>query len=456
MADPHPEAGRALVPVLCLVQFFDVLGVTVVVTALPRMLADLGASASAGTVVSTGYAMTFGGLLMLGARIGDRYGHRRTIVGSLVVFAAGSVAAASAPSVLVLAAGRCLQGAAAALSVPAALRLLTTLTAEGTRRARAIAAWSAAGALSGASGFVAGGVVTDLASWRWIFVGYVVLAGLLCAVIARVVPPDAHRSSVESLNVPAAALLTLAVMAVVGGATLLGERRATPVAMGSLGLAVVLGLVFVRVDRRARAPLLPRPLVRTRTHRLGVLASFLNTFTTSSVITVATLYLQETLGRSPLATGATFLPLSAGVVIGAACGAPAMRVMRPGRVAAAGLGLIALADGLISLAVRQGWELSWWTAVTGAGLGLSSVAATNLGTQVAVDQRGAAAGIVNTAAQVGTALGVAALLLLASRVDPHSGAVTASGLQWAALAAAGAAAAGALRLGVSRPTEPSR
>src|SRR6202000_1461466 len=126
---------------LCSVQFVDVLGVTVVVTALPRMLADLGAPASAGSLVSAGYAMFFGGLLMLGARLGDRFGHRRTILVSLLVFAVGAVVGGTASSVGALMGGRCLQGAAAAGSVPSALRLLTTVTAEGPARRRAIAMW---------------------------------------------------------------------------------------------------------------------------------------------------------------------------------------------------------------------------------------------------------------------------------------------------------------------------
>jgi MFS family permease len=157
------------VTALCLVQFVDVLGVTVVVTALPSMLADLHAAQSLGSLIATGYAMFFGGLLMLGARLGDRYGHRRTIFASLAVFAAGAVVAATAASIVTLTAGRCLQGAAAAASVPSALRLLTSINAEGPARRRAIAAWSADGAAAGASGFVVGGIVTDLTSWRVIF-----------------------------------------------------------------------------------------------------------------------------------------------------------------------------------------------------------------------------------------------------------------------------------------------
>ncbi len=122
------------IAVLCSVQFIDVLGVTVVVTALPRMLTDLGAPAADGSLVSGGYAMFFGGLLMLGARLGDRFGHRRTIIASLAVSALGALLGAVAGSVVLLTAARCLQGAAAAGSVPSALRLLTSFPADGLRR----------------------------------------------------------------------------------------------------------------------------------------------------------------------------------------------------------------------------------------------------------------------------------------------------------------------------------
>src|ERR1700746_2346585 len=108
---------------LCLVQFVDVLGVTVMVTALPAMLAGLRASPDAASLISTGYAMFFGGLLMLGARLGDRFGHRRIIFVGLAIFTAAAIVGATAPSAVVLTAARCLQGGAAALSVPSALRL---------------------------------------------------------------------------------------------------------------------------------------------------------------------------------------------------------------------------------------------------------------------------------------------------------------------------------------------
>ncbi len=147
--------------------------------------------------------------------------------------------------------------------MPSALRLLTTLTAEGPARHRAIAAWSAAGAAAGASGFVVGGIVTDLTSWRFIFWAYLPLAAALAAVIAASVPPDGPRRQAESLNLAGSAIFTAAVMAFVVGTTLISQ----PGGRGAGGLLLaacpVLAGGFVLVDRRAAAPLLPLELIRS-------------------------------------------------------------------------------------------------------------------------------------------------------------------------------------------------
>jgi MFS family permease len=202
--------------------------------------------------MSTGYAMFFGGLLMFGARLGDRFGHRRIIFTGLAIFTVAAVAGATAPSVVVLTGARCLHGAAAAMSVPSALRLLTTITADGPQRERAIAGWSASGAAAGAGGFVVGGVVTYLVGWRAVFWVYVAVAALLA-------------------------------------------------------VAVVLAGVFITVDRRSVAPLLPRAVLGMSPLRQGAAGGLLNTLTTSSAITLATLYLQNTLVHGPLVAGLMLL-----------------------------------------------------------------------------------------------------------------------------------------------------
>jgi MFS family permease len=449
-------AGRSrplvAVAALCLVQFMDVLGVTVVVTALPAMLSSLHAAQSASTLIATGYAMFFGGLLMLGARLGDRYGHRRTILASLAVFAVGAAVAATSSSVIALTAGRSLQGAAAAASVPCALRLLTTVTPEGTARRRAIAAWSAAGAAAGASGFVIGGIVTDLTSWRLIFWAYLPLAAVLGLVIAVAVPagqPDEpagradqragpSEEAAPSLNLAGSLAFTAAVMAFVVGTTVVarpGDR--VPGAVLLVGCAAA-AAAFVVIDRRAAAPLLPRQLVAIATLRQGALGGFLNTATTSSVITLLTLYLQNTLHRSPLAAAAALLPFSLAVIAGSGLSAAVQRRIRPQYAVAAGLALIAGADLALIPAARSPWAVAACAAAAGLGIGLSSVAATSLGTDVEPRWRGSASGIINTAAQVGTAVGVAALLLVAAAT---SGVPAAGGMEPSAAWAVGAATA---------------
>jgi hypothetical protein len=414
--------------VLCLVQFVDVLGVTVVVTALPTMVADLGASPDSAALLVTAYAMFFGGLLVLGARCGDRYGHRRVLLTGVAVFGVASVLAAVAPSLWLLVAARSLQGAAAALSVPAALRLVST--GDEDRRRRALALWSAAGAAAGASGFLLGGVVTQAASWRAIFWGSAGLALVLLAAL-RVVPGGAAGGG--SLDVAGAVVLTGAVMALVVGAS-----------VGSLPLVLV-GLalvpVLVAVERRQAAPLLPGAAVRDRHLRAGTAASFLLTATTSSIGTLATLRLQEVDGRSAVAAGLLLVPFSLAVVPGAAGAAPLLRRRRPAVVLTLGLGLVAA--GSLALAATGGAAVPVWVAVAGLGLGLASVAANTTGTDVPAALAGVASGTLNTAAQLGTALGVAVILLVASLAGDGSGPASGATAGWLAaglLAAAGAAA----------------
>jgi MFS family permease len=430
------------VTALCLVQFMDVLGVTVVVTSLPSMLASLHARQSYGSLIATGYAMFFGGLLMMGARLGDRYGHRRTILVSLAVFAAGAAVAATSTSVVTLTAGRCMQGAAAAASVPSALRLVTTITAEGPARRRAIAAWSAAGAAAGASGFVVGGTVTDLIGWRYVFWAFIPLAVLLGAAIATSVPRGTDSEPAKSLNLGGSAAFTAAVMAFVVGSTVITQPARHTVGGMALGACAVLTAAFVVIDRRSATPLLPRQLISRAALRQGALGGLLNTATTSSAVTLVTLYLQNTLHRSPLQAAATLLPFSLAVIAGSSLSARLLRRLRPQQVVASGLAVIAAADIALIPSAHSAWAIPLCAAGAGVGIGLSSVATTGLGTDVGPHWRGGASGIINTTAQLGTAMGVAVLLLIATVTTGMPAAGTSPpDVAWAVAAAVAAAGA---------------
>jgi MFS family permease len=425
---------RGLVAVLCLVQFVDVLGVTVVITALPSMLRDLDASPSQGTLIVTGYAMFFGGLLMTGARVGDRFGHRRTIVVSCGVFAAASLVGAVAQEVPLLAASRCLQGAAAATAVPAALRLLTTLTAEGQARRRALAAWSAAGAAAGASGFVVGGVLTQAVSWRAIFWLFIVLAAALVPAMLRTVPADGRRGRRLPLNPLASVLLTGAVMTLVLGTTWVAEPTQRVEGAALLLVAALGAAAYVAVERRSAHPLVPRGAFGMAALRAGTVGSFLNTATTSSAATLVMLELQDHLGRSPLEAAALLLPMSLVVIAGSLLAAPLLRKCSARVTLGIGLGAVAVGTGVLPVAATV-VTIPLASAVSGLGLGIASVAANGMATDVPVDLRGAASGLVNTAAQLGTAVGTAALILLAAATDPRTA--------WAAATAVALAAAAA-------------
>src|ERR1700733_1710160 len=304
------------VAVLCGVQVVDVLGVTVVITALPRMLATLGASPAMAGVVATSYAMSFGGLLMLGARLGDRFGHRRVLLAGLALFATASAMVGAAPSLTILVAGRCLQGVAAAASVPASLRVLSATAVDENERRRALGAWSAAGAAAGASGLVVGGVLTSLGGWRAVFLLNLPVALALAVMVVRTVP-ERSRTARMGLDGLGALLLTGALMGVILGAALVQEPRSRWIGVGLVGCGVALAVLFAIAQRFAREPLIPRAAVRERRLRTGAGAAFLNTATTSSVITLATLYLQDKRHLAPAAAGIELLPFSLCVVVGA-------------------------------------------------------------------------------------------------------------------------------------------
>jgi MFS family permease len=415
----RPEVGHGpAAAALCGVQFVDVLGGTVVVTALPRMLGDLDATPAEGTAVVSAYAMFFGGLLMVASRLGDRVGHRRVVLGALAVFAAASALGALAGSVWWLATARGVQGVAAAASVPSALRLLTTVVPEGPARRRAVAGWSAAGAAAGASGFVVGGVLVELASWRAAFWMNLPLAVVLATAIVRLLPRDQPSPDGGRLGWPSAVLLTGGAMGVVAGTTLLGEHRSPLLAGAVTGLGVVAAAGFALVERHARHPLVEPAARRLPVLRWGAFGSFVNTATTSSSITVVTLYLQDRLGLSPLRAAALLVTFSILVVVGSV-GAPRLvTALGWGRALGWGLGVIAAGNALL-VAWPHVIGVGVAAGLCGLGIGLGSVAATDMGTAVDEAIKGTAAGVLNTAAQLGTAVGTSLILVVATTFRPR-------------------------------------
>jgi MFS family permease len=404
---------RARTAVICGVQFVDVMGVTVVVAALPRMLADLQGSPTQAGLLVPAYAVGFGGLLLLGARLGDSRGPHRVLLGGLAVFAVGSILCAVAPAVSWLVAGRLLQGVAAAISIPNALVLLIGATEPGRSRNRALAAWNATGGLAGASGLLVGGLVTDSVGWRVIFWANLAATAVLALAIARLASPDEPRTPTP-LNVGSVILQVLSVGALVAAANAAGSSWLAAVLLAVLAVALV--PVLVIRERSTRTPLVPPGIWRRHGTAGGVIGSFGITATTSTFIVITTLWFQDARGLSPGAAGLMVLPFSFAVVLGAALAA---RLVKRGARWILVIGLTLIGVGALAVVLQPEIPVMVVALVlSGLGNGLGAVAAYALGTDVPADEQAAAAGLLNTAAQLGTAVMVALGVGIATAIGP--------------------------------------
>ncbi|GAA1516185.1 MFS transporter [Kribbella lupini] len=389
------------------------MGVTVVVAALPRMLADLQGSPTQAGLLVPAYAVGFGGLLLLGARLGDARGPRRVLLAGLAVFALGSVLCAVAPAVSWLVAGRLLQGVAAAISIPNALVLLIGATEPGRSRNRALAAWNATGGLAGASGLLVGGLVTDSLGWRVIFWATLAATAVLALAIVRLVGPADARTA-TSLNAGSVVLQVVSVSALVAAANAFGSSWLAAGLLAVLAIALVPALV-VR-ERSTASPLIPPGIWRRHGTAGGVIGSFGITATTSTFVVITTLWFQDARGLGPGAAGLMILPFSFAVVLGAALAA---RLVKRGARLVLVVGLILIGLGALGVVLEPEIPVTVVALVlSGFGNGIGAVAAYTLGTDVPAEEQASAAGLLNTAAQLGTAVMVALGVGIATAVGP--------------------------------------
>jgi MFS family permease len=417
-----PRSSAAVV-VLCLVQFVDVLGVTAAIVAIPSMLDGVGAGDAAAGPIATAYAMLFGGLLVVGARLGHRYGHVRMLLLGLAVFAVAGATGALAQHAWQLVLSRAVQGAASALTVPAALSLLLAAATATGERTRALGLWSAAGAAAGASGLFAGGLLTELLGWRAIFWVNVPLAVGLAAGVRYWVHVRPVQDAEAALDLVGAMLLVAAVMGVVLGAALVQEADSRVLGLVVVLCGVALGVLLMTWLRRAREPLVSLASLGAPRLLAGSLGSFVNTAATSSTAVLLTLYLQRRHGFSAFEAGLTLLALSLAVVVGASAAPRLSRGHGPRRPAVLGLGSMGLGNLVVAVTTSAGAGMATGATLAGtivgllllgAGLGLSSVAFNDIGTDLPEHEVATATGVLNTGAQLGTAIGVAALLLVAA------------------------------------------
>ena len=305
-ASTQPIIRRPAVSALaliCAAQFVLQLDFSIVNVALPTIQKELGFAAADLQWVVTGYALTFGSLLLLGGRAGDLLGRRRLLVLGLTLFALASLTCGLALSPLMLILSRFVQGAGAAFVSPSALSLLTTTNAEGAARNRALSIWQASTAAGASTGVIAGGVLTQYLGWRAIFLVNLPIIAVLLLLIPRVIPDD-KRTGRERVDVLGAVLVTASAAALMYGLSS-GQQQG----FGSLGTvlalvaAVLLAVVFILVERTTTAPMMPFSYFSSSTHRAAVGAILFMGAVLAAYVYFTSLYMQRVLGESALLTG---------------------------------------------------------------------------------------------------------------------------------------------------------
>jgi EmrB/QacA subfamily drug resistance transporter len=432
---------------LCLASFMAVVDTTIVSIALPSMRRELGFSGADAQWILNGYALAFGGLLLLLGRAGDLYGRRRLFVAGLAVFAVASLVGGLSPAAWVLVGARFLQGVGAAAFVPSSLSLLTAVFAEGEERNHAIGVYGAMAAVGFVVGMVGGGVITEFLGWRWVlFVNVpVALAALLFAPLA--IPESRDENAPRVLDVPGAATATLGLASLIYAVSEVPERGWTStVTLGLGALGVLLLALFVMTEHRSPSPLVPLRVLGEHVVVAPNAAIFLQSMIGIAWLYVLTLHFQEVLGHGPLMAGLLFLPMTLAAVIAAPLAGRFVTRLGVRVTASSGLALVAVGVLLMtSISESGGLLLVLSGMVIGeAGFMFSNVPLTIAGSGGAgEDERGLAAGLLNTSIQLGNAWGLGVVATVVAAATAALGGETAGaealvgGLRWGLYACAG-------------------
>ena len=399
--------------VILTAQMMVVLDATIVNVALPHIQKSLGFSSSSLSWVLNAYVLTFGGLLLLGARSGDLLGRRRTFLAGIGLFSLSSLAGGFATAGWMLLAARALQGIGGALAAPAALALLTTFFPEGPARVRAIGLFTTVSAAGGATGLVAGGLLTQWASWRWVMFVNVPI-GLAVALVGRLVLDETARRP-GRFDLAGAMTSTAGMTAVVFGLVEAGSSGwSSPLTLGSLVSGVLLLGLFVRIEAVAAEPILPLRLLASPVRAGANVARGLGYAGMYGMVFFLTQFLQDVQGHSALVTGLGFLPTPTSVFLSSQLTSRVL-VRRPPVKAIMVIGSVLSAGGLAVLTQLHAntpyVEILGGLILIGAGMGTSFVSLTTAALHdVAPQDAGAASGLINVMQQLGAALGLAVLV----------------------------------------------
>jgi MFS family permease len=441
--EPYEKRWLAL-GVIAMTVLLVILDATIVNIALPAVTEDLGISTASQQWIVTAYTLTFGGFLLLGGRIADFWGRKRTYLVGAAGFAAASALGGFAQNEAMLFGARALQGVFGALLAPASLALITVLFTEPKERAKAFGVYGAIAGGGAAIGLLLGGVLTEYADWRWCFWVNLPIA-LLAIVLAIPFVPESKAPGDTSYDIPGAVLITVGLASIVYGFTRVAEAsqtnaaeaaeaNAAAMAQGSpqmvspasgwsdgpawlfIGAGLVLVALFVVVELRTRNPLLPMRIVLDRNRGGAYLTSTLVGAGLIGAFFFLSLYFQQVLGYEPVEAGLASLPVTLGVFISA--GASSALLPRVGPKPLMVLGGILAAAGLFTLSfvgIATGfWQLPFpGQVLLGLGLGFTFVPLSNLALVGAgVHDAGAASAMLNATQQVGASIGTAVLASL--------------------------------------------
>ena len=454
MTDDAPLTQRQKLFALALLattQFVIVLDAAIVNVALPTIGGDLKISQDNLAWVVNAYVLTFGGFLLLGGRLADMLGRRRMFIGGLFVFGLASLLGGLATSEGLLVAARALQGFGGAMLAPAALSMVTTTFAEGSERNRALGVWGAVSGSGGAAGVLLGGVLTEYLGWEWVFWVNVPIAIGAAVLAPRMLRESRRESDTRTFDVAGAFTVTAGLAALVFA--LVDANAAGWESTQTIGLliaSVLLIGIFVVIEQRSAAPLVPFRIFRSRTLTGSNITALLIGAALFSMFFFISLYMQQVLGYDALKAGLSYLPLAIFIIISAGVASQLVTKVGFKPVLVSGMALIAIA--LVWFA-----QVSVGDSYVAAILGPSILAAIGLGfafvpvtigavSGVSPGNSGLASGLINTAQQVGGALGLAVLVAVANNVtaDPRDPVQLTDGFQAAFLTGAGIAVLGIL------------
>ena len=418
---PIPSGRRWWVLLaMCTAQLMVVLDATIVNIALPDAQRSLGFGDADRQWVVTAYALTFGGLLLIGGRVADRMGRRTAILVGLTGFGLASALGGAAAGLPMLVAARALQGVFGALLAPATLAVITTTFTDPRQRGKAFGIYGSVSAGGGAIGLLLGGVLTEYATWRWtLYVNAVLAVAGVLAVLATLAHHEREHGHKHDLA--GTTSITIGLFALVFGFSNAARHGWTaPLTLACLAAGVLLTVVFLAVEARVTAPVLPLRVLASRVRGASLLVLFLGSVGLFAEILFLTFYLQDNLGFSPVQAGLAFLPQTVAVV-GASLGSGVLLRRLPGAVLIP-FGMAVAAGGTLLLAGidttnRYATVVLPAVVLIGAGLGLALSVAINLGVQgVSDDDAGVASATVNAVQQMGGSIGPSLFNTIASSV----------------------------------------